>query len=146
MKIRILSIACACVGLLWGTVRADGPLNSREMRRERRKSRRKTVQKVQEARTIAETQRTQARLAAAAEGVSGKLEDRKLKSSRLDYNLAKRFRWLFKLEKEKLGKERTLRAATEAEERRARAREAARRREWLLRRKRKIDLTTLFDW
>jgi len=122
---------------------ADTPA---EKRREARKVHRKVKQKSEEAANIAKTFRDNTKIPPEAEAVAAKINDGGVPSRRLEASRARRFRELFKLTEEKLLKEKDLRAITEAEERRARAREETQQNEQALKHKRKIDLTIFFDW
>ncbi|MFH1731259.1 MAG: hypothetical protein ABIF82_06380 [Planctomycetota bacterium] len=143
--IALLGICLALFSLPSPCGAAEG-LDQRETRRKARKEARKARQKVVEVDTIRQMFKDEMKLVPETEGKAGKIVDQKPPPPRLEYNLAVRMRKLFKLAQEKVGKQRDLLAQTMAAEREARAEEAARMREQLLREKRKVDLTVFFDW
>jgi len=138
-------LACfAAVSVLLSPCLAAERVEAREARRLRRKVRRRLVQKAESTKAAAATDRLTRKLQPETEALSGKVSDHRATGGRLAYNLVRRFRRLFKLEKEKVGGK-SLRAATEKEERRA-AQEEARRKAQRLRKKRKSDLLSIFGW
>ena len=146
MRLACLAIAMA-VGLSAAVpCRAADAETPSEKRREARKEHRKVKQKAEETANIAKTFKDDTRIPPETETVAAKISDGKVPSRRLEASRAQRFRDLFKLTEEKLLKEKDLRAITEAEEQRARAREEAQQKEQALKKKRKIDLTIFFDW
>ena len=146
MKIFAFLIVCAAFLFGLDPCHAAERLDARMKRRKARKEPRKSQQKVVEARNIGAMARDERRLTRDTEGKAGRVNDQKPAPSRLDYNLAKRMREVFKLAKEKLGKQKDLLAQTEAAERKARAEERSRMAQYRQRKKRKINLTVILDW
>ena len=146
MKVLAFLTASVAVFLLTAPCGAGERMSARERRKKVREKARKVEQKAVEAKSLSEILRDKARLVTESEGKAGKIRDRKLKPSRLEENLARRMRELYKLGKEKLSKEKNLAVLAEAEERKAKAEQAAQNRRNRLETKRKIDVTILLDW
>ena len=145
---KILVFLTTCAAFLCGLVpcQAAERVDAQVKRQKARKESRKAVRKAVEAQSMRETARTEQRLIPDTGGTAGKISDQKPEPSRLDHNLARRMRELFKFTREKVGKKRDLLAETEAAERKARAEERARAERYRIREKRKVDLTVLFQW
>ncbi len=138
-----LGVFGACV-LLGSTAGAAERVDQRVKRKERKEVRKVQAKVIEEA-NIRKAFKDQDRLTPETEGKADRVRDRKLTDERLDQNLAKEMREIFRLAKQKLGKKRDLLAQTEATERKARAQEQARLQQYRVRKKRKVDLTILFD-
>ena len=146
MRLVCLAIALA-VGLTAAVpCRAADAETPSDKRREARKEHRKVEQKAEETANVAKTFKDETKIPPEEEAVAAKIEDGKVPARRLEESRAQRFRELFKLTEEKLLKEKDLRAITEAEEQRARAREEAQQKAQADKHKRKVDLTIFFDW
>lgn len=146
MKILALLITCAAILIGLSPCYGAERLDARMKRQEARKKVRKAEQKDVEAQSIGAMAREERRLTPDTEGKAGRVNDQKAPASRLDDNLARRMRDIFKLAKEKIGEQKDLLAETEATERRARAEERARLARQRVTKKRKVDLTVLLDW
>ena len=145
MKYFVFIAALCSACLLAQPSRASDRLSAAEKRRAARKKRRKLEQKTLEAKGALIPDKSLRRIDSEAEGKAGKISDQKTDHGRLEQSLAKAFRGLFKLKREKVVKK-DLTALAEAAERKARAEEVAQRRRNRLSRKRKIDLTFFFNW
>ncbi len=144
MKLSVyLGVFVACLVLAPAAGAAERV--DQRLKRKERKEARKVRAKAVEAANIRKTFKDQQRLQPETEGKAGRVGDRKLTDERLEQNLAKEMREIFRLAKQKLGKKRNLLAETEAAERKARAEEKARLQQYRVRKKRKVDLTILFD-